>query len=163
MNKFLLHACIALASSNIVACSSESGTEAEAQFDLNVVMGTTANHVLDPMPTTRLLGEQLNSVSQVTTSSGNQFVLQFSSSAVVNARAYEVGVGKPVQAGFTIPGMSGTIFFESGTLTVTALDWSAGGRLQGQLTGAHRPADALGVAPEATVSGSLNLSVPSSQ
>jgi len=109
------------------------------------------------------LGEQLNSVTQVATSTGNQFVIQFSSADVVSPAAYEVGLGKPVQAGFTVPGVSGTVFFETGTLTVTAVDWSIDGHIHGQLAALHRPADALGIAPEASASGSLKLRVPSNQ
>lgn len=149
-----------LIATTALGCSSTNGGDPEtSQLDINLTMGSNSEHIVDVDPQTQYVGDELHVTTQVTTSSGNRLVIIFARSSVQDVTAYEVGLGKAVQAGFTVPGSSGTVFFEAGTFTLTAANWS-GGRVEGTFAGLHRPADALGVAPEASGTGSVSVVVP---
>lgn len=126
-----------------------------------MTLGAKADRIADATPSTTFLSGRLNVTSSVATEDGNRFILQLASADLGAPGAFEVGLGTSVQAGFSVPGTMGTVLYDSGVFTATAIDWSAGtGRIEGTLTGLHRAADALGVAPESSADGMVRLTVP---
>lgn len=123
-------------------------------------LGTTSERISDPSPTKTYLGQELHLTSAVTTSGGNHLSIIIRKDAVTSPGTFTVGLATDVQAGFTVPGSSGEVLFESGSVNLTAVNWSSGGQIAGTFSDLHRPADSLGVAPEARADGTLNISVP---
>jgi hypothetical protein len=127
-------------------------------MDVSITMGATADRIADPMPAVTYGGDHLTATSSMSTSNGNRFVVIVSSAATTGT--LQVGQTSAVQAGFSVPGATGTIFYDSGTFTATAIDLAAGGQIEGTFSGLYRPADALGLAPESTADGVVRISVP---
>src|SRR5262245_7952654 len=150
---------IVLASILGSGCSSGTQETGAMQVDMDLMMGTNTERITDNYPTANFLGARL----QVTTkpnSAGNHLVIMVSRDSVQQETTYNIGIGTPVQAGFTVPGSSGTVLFETGAVTFTSINWTAPGKLAGMFSGLHRPADSLGLAPEASAEGSVNLTIP---
>lgn len=144
------------------ACSgNDTKPGSTVRLDISMTMGSNADHLVDPNPTTKFVGDQLKTVSTVTTAEGNQFIVQFSATAVPSPGRFMIGLGTPVQAGFSVQGTSGTVLYESGSMVVSDVDWaSTSGHVIATLSGLHRAADSLGVAPESSAQGSIDLVVP---
>lgn len=144
------------------ACSAtDSKPGSTVRLDIAMTMGSNADHLVDQNPSTKFVGDQLRTVSTVTTGEGNQFIIQFSATAVPAPGTYAIGLSTPVQAGFSLQGMSGTVLYDSGSMVVSDIDWSStSGHVIGMLSGLHRPADSLGVAPESSAQGSIDLIIP---
>jgi hypothetical protein len=143
-----------------IACSYNTEEPARAtQTDIDLTIGTNAKRIVDNSPEVVLLGGQLQ-VTTAATPLGNRVVLIVKRDAVQEPTTMDINVSTPIQAGFTVPGSSGTVFFESGSITVSAVDWTVGGLLTGTILELHRPADALGLAPEASANGSFSVLVP---
>ena len=128
------------------------------EFDLT--MGPRTDHVSDTAPVMQWLGDTFIVRSHQATEGGNNFVLQMSMHAVEMEGTVDVGLGKPVQAGFTVPGMTGTVLYESGTFTATRVEWSGAARIEGTFSNLHRPVDALGLASESAAAGSIGAEIP---
>jgi hypothetical protein len=140
-------------------CSSGTQEMGAMQVDMDLTMGTNAERIADAAPAVVFLGSQLQ-VTTKSNSAGNRLVIAVDRDSVQQATSYSIGVGTPVQAGFTVPGSSGTVFFETGSVVFTSINWTAAGKLTGTFSGLHRPADSLGLAPEASADGSMNITIP---
>lgn len=144
------------------ACSSTKDTGGTGlQLDIAMTMGSTASRIADATPTVAHAGDKVTATSSETTAEGNRFVFVVPSDTVATPGTYDIGPATPVQAGFSVPGTTGTVFYDSGTFTVSAVDWSANGRIEGTFEGLHRPADTLGLAPESSAEGSVQVTIPS--
>jgi len=147
----------------ISACTSSKGNgpgDPTLRIDVSITMGTKGDRIADAAPTVAYSGERLTATSSVATADGNRFVVLLSSTLATGT--FDVGPSSPVQAGFSVPGATGTIFYDSGTFTATAVDWSPEGKVEGTFSGLHRPADALGLAPESSAEGVVRILVPKS-
>jgi len=158
MNRAILIA-FTLAAFGMSACSGGEKS-AGAQVEADISVGSTAERLSDTSPMRTYLGQELQVTTQVMTSGGNRLNIVVAKNTVINAGTYNVGIGTDVQAGFTVPGSSGVVFFETGTFNLTAVQWTSGGHLTGTFADLHRPADSLGLAPEASADGSVNIAVP---
>jgi hypothetical protein len=138
--------------------SSKDSSESVVRLDIAITMGATADRITDSSPMVTFGGERLTATSSVGTDGGNRFVVLVSSALTVGMS--DVTLSGPVQAGFSVPGMSGTVFYDAGTFAATAVDLSPGGEVVGTFTGLHRAADALGVAPESSAEGTIRIAVP---
>jgi len=145
-----------------VGCSSgNDGGKTASQLEVELTMGGETDRISDSEPVVRIVGDQFDVMSRAKTASGSQLVIQVSRANVSSVGTYDVGLATEVKVGFTTPGSTGAIFFETGSLSLIALDWSQpGGRLEGTLEGLHRPADSLGLAPETSATGTAVLLVP---
>lgn len=141
------------------ACTSTKPFDDSAlRIDVSLTMGAKVDRIADMAPTVTYSGGKLTATSSTTTSDGYRFVVLLSSSATTGT--LEVGPSTPVQAGFSVPGMTGTIFYDSGTFAATVVEWSADGQIEGTFSDLHRAADALGLAPESSAEGAIRITVP---